>query len=192
VEDALTDGLSTGHAVKKLRSAVARNAADLCALTGASLRNCEVELNDLGVAQPRVKPAPHQPQQEEETKAPTDGSDNTVVVITFVAAFCIFKLAMFFYLTRAKKVGNEEDAVTNELTKAAQSESTTVTESKMTACMEEGKVLHEKQPTEDDGDNNSTLAPSSDKESEPSLNGDSENAPTRDLGVLRALSDQSI
>merc|ERR1711904_482445 len=75
------------------------------------------------------------------------------------------------------------------------------------ASMEEGKVPDITKPVEDD-DDNSTLAPSSDKQSEPdklsdkqsepdkqrepSLKGDTEDGAKPVLTVVRALSDQSI
>jgi len=60
---------------------------------------------------------------------------------------------------------------------------------------EEGKAIDEKKPAEDEIDNSSTVSPSSDAPSEPSINGDAENASnasTPALAVVKALSDQNI
>lgn len=60
---------------------------------------------------------------------------------------------------------------------------------------EEGKAIDEKKPAEDEIDNSSTVSPSSDAPSEPSINGDVENASnasTPALAVVKALSDQNI
>merc|ERR1712118_214123 len=66
----------------------------------------------------------------------------------------------------------------------------TYKESVEASSMEEGKAVDQEKPAEDD--NTSTLAPSSDKQSEPSLNGDVEDDKKSDLSVLKALSDQNI
>jgi hypothetical protein len=66
------DGLFVGsptYSVELLRSAVSRNAAELCALAGGPLEGCNVELKDLGFAMPRVeaRPVPEQRAQEEQS-----------------------------------------------------------------------------------------------------------------------------
>jgi len=59
--------------------------------------------------------------------------------------------------------------------------------------MEEGQAFDEKKlAVQDESDNTSTLAPSSDKQSEPSVNGDALDTGAPVLSTLRALSNQSI
>jgi hypothetical protein len=175
VDDPLTTaGLSAGQTMEKLRGAVAKNAADLCALTGASPVGCNVEFQDLGVAGPSIRPVQKQrPQkQQEEPQGEAEAPWKSVhgMVAAAVIGFLVLSTGYFSIkvLTRINKAKKEGCAATDATTKADGSE--------VTASMEEGKFGNEKKPAEDQSDNNSTLAPSSDKQSEPSLDGDAENA----------------
>lgn len=201
VDDPLTAQINSHEAVDKLRSAATNNAADLCALTGASLEGCQVEFTDLGVAQPSVRPVPKQPTQEQqETKEETQESGessqktNHLPVIVFVSAFALLKLVVCFFMVKSRNAQAE-----------AREEATKMAETEVTLSMEEGKAqqeekaVDEKKSGDEEVDNTSTLAPSSDKQSEPSLNGDVEEDKKSveedkksDLSVLKALSQQDI
>merc|ERR1712193_556044 len=126
-----------------------------------------------------------QERAEEETQ-PEKKTLFPVTVIVIIAAFCVLKLGLMYKVLKsgkAKRGANE----TQEATKAAESEAA--------VALEEGKALEagkaqqgDKSPDEKDredevADNTSTLAPSSDKQSEPSINGDIDTK--SDLSILR-------
>eukprot|EP00746_Dinoflagellata_sp_MGD_P067274 gnl/MRDRNA2_/MRDRNA2_27768_c0_seq1.p1 gnl/MRDRNA2_/MRDRNA2_27768_c0~~gnl/MRDRNA2_/MRDRNA2_27768_c0_seq1.p1 ORF type:complete len:647 (+),score=142.86 gnl/MRDRNA2_/MRDRNA2_27768_c0_seq1:140-1942(+) len=185
--------------IDKLRTAVEHNAGDLCGLTGTSLEGCQVEFTDLGVAKPSVRPLPRprahdQQEQQERAKeeAQPEKSTNIGAVLGIVAAFCVVKIGIYYKLFRSGK--KREAYKTEEATQAVQSD--------VTVALEEGKALDasnaqqgdksadEKERGDEVADNTSTLAPSSDKQSEPSLNGDLDTK--SDLSILKALSNQDI
>jgi len=190
VDDPAATRVDAVQAVEKLRVAVEQNANDLCALTGPiQVGNCEVQFTDLGVAQPTTLPQHHivkQPQTpQEETEAEGQAEECNVscwgmnlliaggalILIAVPMTYFAYKL---FYAN--KKQGDTPiDATTAESVKAS--------------SMEEGSIDKEK-PVEDD--NTSTLAPSSDKQSEPSLNGDIDDDKKSDLSIVKALSEQDI
>jgi len=194
VDDPLTDGLSPRQTMELLRGAVATNAAELCTLTGGPLEGCNVELKDLGVATPSIRPVlepmpepvPEQPTQKQ-GQTDKQGRSNVNNVIIVVCAVAAVKLLFFaLYMFRSRKTKNVASNSKIEVDQTV--------EIQVTASMEEGKSLEEKKPVEED-DNNSTLCPSnSDKQSEPSICGDVENTSTPEQGmtVIKALSDQSL
>merc|ERR1719262_543940 len=59
----LTAGLSPQQTIELLRSAVAKNPAELCSLTGGPLEGCNVEFKDLGFAMPSITPFEPVPEQ---------------------------------------------------------------------------------------------------------------------------------
>jgi hypothetical protein len=195
VDDPLFMGsLNALQATEKLRIAVDHNGADLCALTGAPLEGCKVEFTDLGVAMPSVRPTPkqgsEQQDEEEEETLESDKGFNPVAVAAFISAFVVLKLALYCYVVRSSKK-KQESYATVIPNKAAESD--------VTASMEEGKALEEKNLDLDEqalkveeNDNASTLAPSSEKQSEPSLNGDDETKSEASLVILKALSEGNI
>merc|ERR1719420_2920718 len=115
---------------------------------------------------------PQQEPEEQEEEARSESRFNSVTVVAFVSlnvvALVVAVGAIRCYLAKSRKRKQEVQA-TVVAEKAAESEVTMVATS-----MEEG-VSDEKKRREED-DNTSTLAPSSDKQSEPSLNGDVEAA----------------
>jgi hypothetical protein len=174
-----------------LRGAVAKNAAELCTLTGGPLENCNVELKDMGVATPTVRP--FRPEQPQETDMQTANMTNVIIVVSAIAGLKLLLFAVWVARSRQtkEKYGTQDPNAAHN--KTAESKVTVVT-----ASMEEGKSVEEKKPVEDD-DNNSTLCPSnsdkqSDKHSEPSICGDVENAstPEQGLSVVKALSDSNL
>jgi hypothetical protein len=204
VDEPLAPGLDSLQIIESLRIAVGMNNADLCALTGAPLEGCTVEFTVLGVATPSVWPVPkrrpHQQNSEEEDERTPD---QNVTIIIFLSTFCFLKLALIgAYLgNKSRKKQQEAHASANDADKNA--------ESQVTASMEEGKALEEKNthldalglpigntnekaPVEEENDNASTLAPSSDKQSEPSVQGDAETASQASLVILKALSGGDI
>jgi hypothetical protein len=197
VDDPLVSQMDSLATIDKIREAVEHNAADLCGLTGASLEGCHVEFTDLGVAKPSVRRVPRQRNQEQQegTKEETQSkkSFDPVIVIALVSTFCVLKLGICYKMFKSGKAKREAYAK-EEDTKAAESE--------VTVALEEGKDLEagkaqqgdkspdEKECADEVADNASTLAPSSDKQSEPSLHGDIDTK--SDLSILRALSEQDI
>jgi hypothetical protein len=200
VDDPLASQIDSYEAVGKLRSAIEKNAADLCALTGASLEGCNVEFTDLGVARPSVRPMPRaRPQeQEQETEEETepDTGFNPITVIVFVAAFGVLKLAICFFMVKSGKTKHEAYMKEEGATKTAETEVTvSMEEGKAVETVkdqQDGKAVDDNKRGEEEVDNTSTLAPSSDKQSEPSLNGDVEEDKKSDLSILKALSQQDI
>merc|ERR1711904_419334 len=148
---------------------------------------CKVEFTDLGVATATVDPVPKQrpQQQQEETEAEPERGFNMIAVISFVSVFCVMKLTVCCYLARSGKKSGEANC-TQEPAKVALP---TPDEGK---ALEEVTAPDEKKSREEEIDNNSTVPPSSDKQSEPSLNGDAEEDTKSDLSVLKALSAQDI
>lgn len=193
VDDPLTEGLNARQIIEKLQGVVATNAPDLCGLTGASLETCKVEFKDLGVAKPSIRPV-RQPQEESEDKVdPKKETGISFLMIKCLVATAWFVISIvlgccFAALKKRKTVSSRVES-DPDLVDATQAK-----ESEVTTSMEEGNAVEEKKPVEDDLDNNSTLAPSSDKQSEASLNGDIENNsdPDQDLAVVKALSDQNL
>lgn len=187
VDDPLTDVLSAGQPIEKLRDAVSKNANDLCALAGASLEGCNVEFKDLGIATPSIRPVRvERPRPHPSSEEPEKGFN--MMIIVYCAIFLLIKIAVLCCVFKKHKATKEAPAVTVE--------TTIVAENKVTASMEEGKALDYKTPS-DEIDNSSTVPPSSDKQSEPSLNGDAEHSsrpssPRSNLSVVRALSNQNI
>jgi len=183
-----TAGLSSRQSIEKLRNAISNNAADLCALTGTSLEGCNVELKDLGVASGSVSIV------DEGSQLGNVFVDNMLIIVYCAAALgvlaasCMFYYMIKFYKAKMTKKANKAPTTAAEASAAA--------ESKVTASMEEGKTpstaFDEKKLADDQSDNNSTLAPSSDKQSDASVNGDAEDMSSPDLSVVKALSEQSI
>jgi hypothetical protein len=195
VDDPLGSQMDSLATIDKLRGAIEQNAADLCALTGASLEGCQVEFTDLGVAQPSVRPMPTQRVQEQQEGAkeetqPEKSYDPTMVIV-LVSAFCVLKLAICYKVLKGGKAKAYEP---EEATKAAESEATVALEEgkalEVGKAQQGDKSLDEKERGDEVADNASTLAPSSDKQSEPSLNGDIDTK--SDLSIIKALTEQDI
>lgn len=184
VNDPLAAGLSAGQTMMRLQSAVAKNAADLCALTRSSIEGCKVEFKDLGVVRPTIQPVQKQrPQQQQEDTEDEEKESLYPAIIAYLAtAWFVVSLLVgvgfYMFKIRQRKSKKEADAAHVEA-KAVESE--------LTASIEEGKLADEKKPAEDQSDNNSTVAPSSDKQSESSINGDAESASNVDLAPVPAL-----
>jgi len=166
-------GLSAAQTMERLSDAISKNAADLCVLTGASLEGCNVEFKDLGVALPTIFPVVHRPlvvteEGKNEVTSEEEQDNRLLIGALSVAAiaFVAIAVSVCFFVRR------HLCTIFPASLKAA--EAANVTESKAME-LEEGKAVDEKKPTEEEIDNASTLAPSSDKHSEPSLNGDIEN-----------------
>jgi len=180
VDDPLTPGLDVGsatHSIELLRSAVSKNAAELCALSGGPLEGCNVELKDLGFAMPSVKalPMPESvPEQHMQQQQETDmWADGTTAVAAAVASIVAAGLLLFALYQRGIKVCLLKLAVQSYEIKAHSVE----------ASMEEGFSMEEKKPVEQE-DDKSTVCPSiSDNQSEPSLSGDIENASSPEQGM---------
>jgi len=183
---------SAMHSIELLRHAVSNNAAELCALTGGPLEGCDVELKDLGFAAPSVKalPVPEQrpqeQQEQQEDATQTDGPadvNNVIIIVCAVAAAGLLLFALYWlYMARSAKtkIPSSNLSVQSYETKVQSVE----------ASMEEGHSVKEKEQVEQ-GDEKSTVCPSiSDKQSEPSLCGDSENSSTPEQGmtVVKAMS----
>lgn len=193
VDGPLATGLSAGQIVERLRGAVAKSAAELCTLTGGPVEGCNVEFKDHGIATPSIRPvAKQQTQQQQQLKEEEkeeEGSHTTIIALCASVGLLSIFILMGFIITRLRKANREVPASINE------AKSTEVT-----ASMEEGKVegkVVEDQKAEDASDTHSTDCPSSDKQSEPSVSGDvdamaDENGSNPDLGVISALTSQSI
>merc|ERR1719335_1468320 len=91
-----------------LRDAVAKNAHELCTLTGDHSEGCNVELKDLGFAKPSIEPfepVPEQRTQQSETQ--DDDQDNANVVIIVICAVATAMLLLFAsYIVRSLKKKN--------------------------------------------------------------------------------------
>jgi hypothetical protein len=160
-------------ALERLHEAIdhdadAKNAAELCALTGGPLEGCKVEFKNLGFVSPSVKPfKPEHRTEQQQTETQADDNYSQYVLIG-VCAIAAALLAMYV-VHRYRKTNN----VAVEANKAY--------EIKVKVSMEEGTV--EGKPVEED-DNTSTNCPSnSDKQSEPSLSDGFEGALAPEQGM---------
>eukprot|EP00746_Dinoflagellata_sp_MGD_P166765 gnl/MRDRNA2_/MRDRNA2_96886_c0_seq1.p1 gnl/MRDRNA2_/MRDRNA2_96886_c0~~gnl/MRDRNA2_/MRDRNA2_96886_c0_seq1.p1 ORF type:complete len:780 (-),score=170.16 gnl/MRDRNA2_/MRDRNA2_96886_c0_seq1:616-2955(-) len=213
--DPLAPGLSIAETMLKLQEVVVNNAADLCALSGASVSECAVEFKELGVARPSVWPVPEQrpggsrDQNRQEEEQAEEGSDMKIFALCAVSLglLGLFVVGLFGVkrYSRYKYAKSAQTAI--GCSEPPVKEAFAATLSDEAASMEEGKASDFTKPVEDD-DNNSTLAPSSDKQSEPDKLSDKQSEPGEQnepsskgdiqdgakpvLSVVRALSDQSI
>eukprot|EP00746_Dinoflagellata_sp_MGD_P148999 gnl/MRDRNA2_/MRDRNA2_81113_c0_seq3.p1 gnl/MRDRNA2_/MRDRNA2_81113_c0~~gnl/MRDRNA2_/MRDRNA2_81113_c0_seq3.p1 ORF type:complete len:442 (+),score=101.83 gnl/MRDRNA2_/MRDRNA2_81113_c0_seq3:83-1408(+) len=195
VDDPLTPGLDVGsavHSIELLRTAVSRNAVELCALTGGPLEGCNVELKDLGFATPSVKALPvtqavpeqhTEQQQENDTQADGSADANTVIIVvsTVAAAGLLLFVLYRLYIARSVKA------------KIPSSKPYEIKVQSIEVSMPESNSEEEKEPVEQD-DDKSTVCPSiSDKQSEPALGGDVENVSTPEQGmsVVKVISKRS-
>jgi len=189
VDDPLTPGLDVGsatHSIELLRSAVSKNAAELCALSGAPLEGCNVELKDLGFAMPSVKalPMPESvPEQRMQQQQETEAEHSMNEVIKYIgASLCAFSgggllLLALYRLNEARSLRKRQTSPNS----SAQSYEIKV--QSVEASMEEGLSVEEKKPVEQE-DDKSTVCPSiSDNQSEPSISGDIENASSPGQGM---------
>lgn len=207
VDDPLIGRLSAEETVEKLRDAVTKSATDLCALSGADqqgVKGCEIEFKDLGVAVPSVRPVPEARPQNQEAQADeesetSDSRFSVLAVVIVVAVISAVKLALCFRLLQARK-GPAQDKASADSEKAAKTKeawaATSMEEGKAPVLKVAEKEIDEKQkPVEDDS--SSTQPPASDKQSEPSINGDcfekaSNHSGESGLSVVSALSQQGI
>jgi len=193
VDNSMTSSLTAEESIERLRGAVAKNAADLCALTGAPPEGCNVEITDLGRARPTIRPVRNQKQRTEDE----EGEDLAyqiagIIVIcvacTAVLGFCVSVVAWHIYQSRKAK--NNVPASTED--KAAESEEGRIAtvEEKPVLPLEPAKAaepVEEQKPVEDD--NTSTLCPSnSDKQSEASRDAENSSTPESGLAIFKALS----
>merc|ERR1711904_408457 len=170
VDDPLTPGLDVGsatHSIELLRSAVSKNAAELCALSGGPLEGCNVELKDLGFAMPTIEalpepvinllpePVPEQrTQQQQESDTQADGTAdvrNVIIAVCAVAAgpgLLLWALCRL-YMARSVKTKIPNSSIQSHETKVQSVE----------AWMEEGHSEKKKGPLEQD-DDKSTVCPS--------------------------------
>lgn len=175
--------LSASHTIKKISDAVAKNSDGLCGLTG-QMEGCKVEFTDLGVAKPTIFPEYHQnpqrQQEEEKPEAKPEAEEDEDYLLALIAAGALLCMAMpmAYYVFKHLKAKKKYDASNMEASKAS--------------SMEEGKAIDEKKHTEDENDNASTLAPSSDKQSEASLNGGVDDDAKSNLSIVKALNEKDI
>jgi len=172
VDDSFSTSPSASETMDRLLGAISGNAAEVCALTNAAVEGCSVEFKDLGIAKGSVRPIP-KPKRSPEKQQQEDRRENSwVSIILIVGAFAIVKTFFLVWLCRRKASKARPTAETFGIVV-------------VTPSMEEGN-LSEKQKTvdeesatkqktmEEESDNNSTVTPSSDRQSECSINGDSE------------------
>lgn len=181
VVDSPVTSLTASQTIEKLQGVVTRNSAELCALTGASVGGCNVELTDLGTAQPSMRPVPNpktkvQTKEEHIEERVSQGGVSVAAVIGIAACFA--------FLTGALVVLRRKMQRKNSNTPGPQTE--------VAAAMEEGKVegktVEEKTVEED---TSSTLCPSSDKQSEPSVVGDVDTKSEESKSVMSVVSAMS-
>merc|ERR1719311_1465170 len=106
-----------------------------------------------------------------------EGEDYLLALLVAGALLCM-AMPMAYYVFKHLKAKKKYGASNMEVSKAS--------------SMEEGKAIDEKKPTEDENDNASTLAPSSDKQSEASLNGEVDDDAKSNPSIVKALSEQDI
>jgi hypothetical protein len=206
VEDPLTPGLdvsSAKHSIEVLSTAVSRNTAELCALTGWSFTGCHVELNDLGFATPslygfKALPVPEQQtqHQQDEQSQQADGIDASNVIIiacsVFAAGLLLFAVCRL-HMARSLKTKSlsPNPSVQSYEIKVQSCVQAVVVGQVVNASIEEGHHTDEKEVVDQDMDK-STVCPSimSDKQSESSFCVDFENAssPEQGMSVVRAMS----
>merc|ERR1719335_2099815 len=118
-EDVLIPNHSAQRNVGYLRDAVAKNAAELCALAlgsrrldhkGGPLENCYVEFKDLGFAKPNLEPIKSpvpeqrtQVTQQTETKENDNLSATSIVIIVVCIAVAVKLLLLALYLVRSHR-----------------------------------------------------------------------------------------
>lgn len=162
-------GFSALQTVERLGEelAVEKQVGELCALTGAPLEGCTVELKDHGVALATistvstVSTVQTQTQQQQDTDVQKEESMQEwkiAVLAVAVLISIVFMIKCFVMATRAHQ--SKSSTAANEATGTVKSE--------VVVSMEEGKVVDEKK-VEDECDNNSTNCPSSDTKSETSV-----------------------
>jgi len=182
-EDVLIPNHSAQRNVGYLRDAVAKNAAELCALAlgsrrlghiGGPLKNCYVEVKDLGFAKPILKPIKSpvpeqrtQVTQQTETKENDNLSATSIVIIVVCIAVAVKLLLLALYLVRSHRTKN---ASQNSNVGGRQPNS--MYEVKVASSMEAGEPVKAVDVEEDD--KQSTICPSnddkqSDKQSEQSF-----------------------
>jgi len=164
VDEPLSAPIGALQTIEKLRDVVANNADDLCALTGDK-QGCEVQFTDLGRAQPSIRPVGRldklkQEVQETANDAEVEKDSKSVVALIVGGSVALISLLLVFFGLKVYRSKRRENKEMETTVKAS--------------AMEEGKAIDEKKPTEEVNDNASTVTPSSDKQSEPSLNGDVE------------------
>merc|ERR1711985_222478 len=162
-QDVLIPNHSAQRNVGYLRDAVAKNAAELCALAlgsrrlehiGGPLKNCYVEIEDLGFALPSVEPfepvpVHTVPEQRTQTEMQdTTGTSTTVIIVIFsVAAAMLLLFAL--HTARSRRTKSLNSSV----------EATQAYEIKVASSMEAGEPVKDLNSVEQD-DDNSTICPS--------------------------------
>jgi len=160
VDGPLNSGLSAVQTVEKLRNAVTKNAADLCAVTGGQVEGCNVEFKDLGIAKASVA---EKTERKPSTCGGSDDSNPTAMIAVVVGGTVgLLSILVIYHVFRAKarKAKQQTDASTNKT-------SDTV-DHQVTASMEEGKSLDDKK-VDDESDKQSTDCPSSDAQSDTNI-----------------------
>jgi len=170
-EDVLIPNHSAQRNVGYLRDAVAKNAAELCALAlgsrrldhkGGPLENCYVEFKDLGFAKPNLEPIKSpvpeqrtQVTQQTETKENDNLSATSIVIIVVCIAVAVKLLLLALYLVRSHRTKN---ASQNSNVGGRQPNS--MYEVKVASSMEAGEPVKAVDVEEDD--KQSTICPSND------------------------------
>jgi hypothetical protein len=146
------------HVIERLHEAIdhdddAKNAAELCALTGGPLEGCKVQFKDLGFVSPSVKPFKPEPRTEQQQIAQEGGDINYMfIAVCAIAAAMLLLVAMCTkYLARRYRKANEAKTYETKVWK-----------------MEEGNTVEGKPVKEEDS--TSTNCPSnSEEQSEQSI-----------------------
>merc|ERR1712193_401581 len=154
VEDVLIPSHSAQRNVAYLRDAVAKNAAELCALAGGQMGDCYVEVKDLGFAKPSVEafePVPLHTVAEQRTQTETkDTTSMVIIVVCTVAAAMLLLLAL--YIARSRRTKNAS---------LKSVEATQSYEIKVASSMEAGEPVKAVTSVEEDDKNSeSTICPS--------------------------------
>jgi len=152
-EDVLIPSHSAQRNVGYLRDAVAKNAAELCALAGGQMGDCYVEVKDLGFAKPSVEafePVPLPTVSEQRTQNETKDTASLVIIVVFTVAAAML-LLFALYIARSRKSKN----VSLKSVEATQSY-----EIKVASSMEAGEPVKAVNVEEDDKNSESTICPS--------------------------------
>jgi len=185
--------------VEDLRSAVSKNAEELCALPGGSVEGCNVELADLGFAIPSVQgmhlPKHHAQQQQQNVKQ-ADETDIKIMIFGGCAVAAAGLLLFALYRRYKARSAKTELPSPAELPSPDPSVQTYVTriqpsDASMAEIYSGEYAVDEKTPVEPIDDKSTECGdiecPSVlDNQSEPGLCGDIETASTPEQGLLGA------
>jgi hypothetical protein len=150
-----------------LQDAAVNHAADLCALTGSTSKECSVEFKDIGVATPTVT-SYRRPQTRPQAwnEEPLTGDNDQIFVVLAVVACCAIILPLACRLCKKRSSGKAAESEAAEHERKVQGYLQEVASDKAIE-MEEGKSIDDKAAV--DEDTSSTITPTSDKDTEPSI-----------------------